>query len=710
MAIQKLSKVTTLDASDLLPVFSQALGGDAAATLASLQAWLQSQITAASTPITQYAAPQATGFNILIAPPVAGTSVYLLITPTAGFAAGTITFPPIASCVDGQQIVLICTQAVTAVTFDGNGAPIIGAPTTLFSNGYAQFRYDGVFDQWFRIGTSNVLLTAMSPAQIAANATGSLAAGPGASQTTQTEILGWDGLAPAVLRGTVSGHRWPGVTQVATGDQPTQIATLAGLQAAVNYASTNRKFFELEPGVYEIYGANGLKLPASYPGFQWKGVRRSTILSQFYVNAPVLQCCQLLTGESDSGTNIDGVAVQYGVDQTGQTNAIGIRIGATWKSTFRNMASNGVNNGVALPTLRPYHACQIKNISSSGAAYFSNIMEECSFGQAQVSNLAVALNGTGNVFRNIYTVGGGAPNAQPMTGPCVDISMGGPAYTENVFEQLNVEWAIAPAFINCNNVRGITFLSTHFEGCQLAGVSPYFVQANLSYMQIIGMHFLNCHILAAQLTSGKPVILQTFRTASINVLGLSMLWDNQAGIPQVDQNYFLANVDATSPSRGGVIQGGAFEIVDNDPSAAGQLNVRPSTYQQETGWAGLKIFKLDHMQAAEPMPTFKGGIIDISQTQTVYAVYENVQWRLTTTPGVASTLTLAIKCFPTQSGSRGQLVPPRVGQMCYVSRGVGTADGFTWTINNSVGTSIGTLTASDTGKAFFYNGTDWVAA
>src|SRR4051812_33409475 len=121
-SIDRLQRVTTLTTADLVALFSNSLGDDAAATLGTPIAFLQQQLSAAGTLITQYAAPTLTGFTVLIAPLIAGQSVYLLLTPPAGFAAGTITLPPQASCVDGQTLLVSTTQLVTALTVAGNGA------------------------------------------------------------------------------------------------------------------------------------------------------------------------------------------------------------------------------------------------------------------------------------------------------------------------------------------------------------------------------------------------------------------------------------------------------------------------------------------------------------------------------------------------------------------------------------------------------------
>lgn len=152
MAIQNLSKVSTLSLSDLVAIFSQSLGADACATLSTLLTFLQSQLTSNGDYVTQYAAPSANAFTVAIAPPVQGESTLLLLTPTGTFAAGTITLPAVATCIDGQELLCSCTQIVTALTVAPNGATLNGAPTALAANGFFNLRFDGVSKAWFRVG------------------------------------------------------------------------------------------------------------------------------------------------------------------------------------------------------------------------------------------------------------------------------------------------------------------------------------------------------------------------------------------------------------------------------------------------------------------------------------------------------------------------------------------------------------------------------
>jgi hypothetical protein len=54
--------------------------------------------------------------------------------------------------VDGQQLLVSCTQAVTTLTVAGNGSTVNGAPATLAANAFFRLRFDGVFKAWYRVG------------------------------------------------------------------------------------------------------------------------------------------------------------------------------------------------------------------------------------------------------------------------------------------------------------------------------------------------------------------------------------------------------------------------------------------------------------------------------------------------------------------------------------------------------------------------------
>lgn len=156
--INQLSAVDQLAGGDNLPVFDTSNGDARKVSVSALLAYMQANLvfpTVTGVPQfeTQYAAPSATGFSVTIAPPVAGDNVHLILTPTAGYAAGTIVLPPVATVVDKQEVLVNCTQQVTALTVNGNGAvAVTGEPTSLAADDFFKLKYDAVLQTWYRVG------------------------------------------------------------------------------------------------------------------------------------------------------------------------------------------------------------------------------------------------------------------------------------------------------------------------------------------------------------------------------------------------------------------------------------------------------------------------------------------------------------------------------------------------------------------------------
>lgn len=151
--INQLSAADAVTAADQFVIYSAANGDARKAAASLLLAYLQSELTSSGTFETQYYAPGATGFSVTIAPTTSGGNVYLLMQPGGAYAAGTIVLPPLANCIDGQEVLVSCRQAVTALTVSGNGAVAVnGAPTTLAANAYFRMRFDFINQSWYRVG------------------------------------------------------------------------------------------------------------------------------------------------------------------------------------------------------------------------------------------------------------------------------------------------------------------------------------------------------------------------------------------------------------------------------------------------------------------------------------------------------------------------------------------------------------------------------
>lgn len=152
--INQLTALDTPSGSDLLPIYSQTNGDARKISLANLLEWIQSSLSpSGAVPefVTQHAMPSSTGFNVQIND--ASNNVWLILTPTTGLAAGTITLPAVAHCVDKQEVLVNCTQQVTTLTVAGNGAAAVtGEPSSLAADDRFTMRFDDATKSWYRVG------------------------------------------------------------------------------------------------------------------------------------------------------------------------------------------------------------------------------------------------------------------------------------------------------------------------------------------------------------------------------------------------------------------------------------------------------------------------------------------------------------------------------------------------------------------------------
>jgi len=149
--INQLSSTDTLTAGDLLPIWRTNNSDTRKTSLTALQAFMQANLTfSAGDFVVQYAAPAATGFTVTLVS--TSNNQWLIMSPLATYATGTITFPPVASVVDNQEILIYSTQIVTALTLSGNGATIAGSPGFITAGGSLRFKYNALVQTWYRIG------------------------------------------------------------------------------------------------------------------------------------------------------------------------------------------------------------------------------------------------------------------------------------------------------------------------------------------------------------------------------------------------------------------------------------------------------------------------------------------------------------------------------------------------------------------------------
>jgi hypothetical protein len=152
--ISKLTAVDSVVGSDLVAIFANSNGDTRKAAMSVLLAYMQDSLTFSESGIsytTQYAAPSATDFSIQITDD--STNTHLILTPVAGYADGTIVLPAVGNVIDKQEVLVNCTQAVTTLVVDGNGAvAVTGEPSGLSANDFFRLKYDITVQTWYRVG------------------------------------------------------------------------------------------------------------------------------------------------------------------------------------------------------------------------------------------------------------------------------------------------------------------------------------------------------------------------------------------------------------------------------------------------------------------------------------------------------------------------------------------------------------------------------
>lgn len=149
--INQLSSTSSLASGDQIPVYDASDGDARKASLSTLLSFIEANFANPDLE-TQTFAPTGSGFTVTAT--ASTSSIWMIINPTGAFAAGTVQFPPDEDCFDGQVIVVTSSQAVTALTVDGNGATVAGAPSALGTNGFAQFRYQASATKWWCVAQS----------------------------------------------------------------------------------------------------------------------------------------------------------------------------------------------------------------------------------------------------------------------------------------------------------------------------------------------------------------------------------------------------------------------------------------------------------------------------------------------------------------------------------------------------------------------------
>jgi hypothetical protein len=506
--------------------------------------------------------------------------------------------------------------------------------------------------------------------------------------------------APAIIRGTVYGHLAAGVTLGAGQTTSVQTATFNGLQNALLAACNLNKFFELEPNTYEIYGASGLVIPSSGT-CNWYGDKGS-IISQFYANAPVLVFGDVTGSTTLYGGKVSGFGVQYGVSQTGNTNASAI--------LMSNMAWTCVENfevtpNGTFPVINPPYIGL--NIAGTGT-WFNNCLRNGRIYGGQQSLFVLGLSGSGNLFQDIYMSNGGNSNASlsyysPLSGPALFI--GNSSYNTmsgNVFERINVESVKAANLILLQEAPNTEFIGLHVENCQINAEGGCIINNIQSNIVIANMDVYDVRTASGLGTCN--LLYNNGYSEVANITNLSIGWSFNSNPGLLSPMTVLAN--GGNNDQNVTVQMEGLTLNDNaivNSAATTLFNGNYSLVYNDALYCTV-CGELDSDQVEMRTRRFQPCI---ESTYTHYGSHEDAV--LMVPPNLAAATTITLSNKRVASGYGSSLVT-RTGNTCRIRRLSGTYANTLTVKDAASGSTLTTNGITAVDYLYSFNGTNWATA
>lgn len=487
--------------------------------------------------------------------------------------------------------------------------------------------------------------------------------------------------APAIVRGTVYAHLAAGVT-VGTGNSGTvRTATGTALQAAINYAVTNNKFFEIEPNIYEINNSAGLVVPYSNSGMNWHG-STSSYIAQYATNAPILTLGDTTGANINYRMVLNGVGMYYGVTQAGQTSAIALQMGPHAWCNFSNVVISPYAPG---GTFNAYIG--MKHYTGSFSGNFDNFYIEA----GQLHIVQMAGSSSGNVWNNTYCAAGTLNNPTALSGYAFGWDNG---TTNTVFNQLNIEAVAANQIMNVAQCYSTTFNSVHMESITMTGSTPIIWAGNSAYCVINGCT-LDFICTSAGGASGYGRFLGTFTTDNW-VMNNIVLLSNSTDSGAVNLTFMVVDAQITPDTPANVVMSG-FTI--RDATSAGL-----STHVQLDAHTPLANFNTPLSVANYRFglggSVIEGAVIPVTATYTHYGQHVDAVIEV---PAAITGFTLTLSAVQGATGNQ----PVKTGNTVHVRRQIGTASG-TLLVKDDAGTTLTTNTTSAQDFYYYFNGTHYV--
>ncbi|MBL6081096.1 hypothetical protein JMJ56_24110 [Belnapia sp. T18] len=494
-----------------------------------------------------------------------------------------------------------------------------------------------------------------------------------------------------MLQGTVVASRWPGVTAGAHIGRAARVRNAAALQAAVDRAASAGRFFELEPGLFEIESELGLVVPAA-DAFRWQGSTASHI-RQFADNAPILSVGDTQHGRTYTGRlRLSGFRLDYARHQHGQPRSTALRLGLLTGCVIEDgfVSPAYDERGSSADAFRGLHVTS----GRTATGFFSNTLRDLHIAGAGHCVLNLSIFGSGNLFQNVYVKQSGSPPGPRPVAAGLMLLDGRGTQQEGVFEQCNFEWASGRTMLQLENVRNLTFLSCHFEGLELTGRQPALLRLANAEAQLSACTFQEISTDAAQ-GEGEAALCKLWGQNRLTANGLHLEWNAAS---RVRRPLRVVGIAAGGP-------------VDAEP----QVRLSDISVTDDAGDNQLSVTLDDRI--AEPVPglleeyrrgalfsTLRGGRLAVGPDHTHYGYHADA---VLVCPAIPLRSCVVVLSNRVRADGPGAALPVPTGALVTVIREAGPPGLPEARVQNHDGRTLLRLAAPGSRAHFRFDGSHW---
>lgn len=445
----------------------------------------------------------------------------------------------------------------------------------------------------------------------------------------------------------------------------------------------------------------GLLLPGGTNGQGAAGMRgcgsTATRLIQFAPNFPALTVGNLDNVNYIQGGTVSGFSVGFGVDQSANTQGIGVQIGGFIYSSLYDVRVDPFVDGGG--RVEAYQGFVISN--ANGIGPFAN-----QYGPLYIftgaQNFIFSNGSTGDFWSYVY-VGGSANQGVDFRTPASNAVVFNNCTAFGSIAKMDIEWIKSPTgttsgILLFNNCRGGSIDQLRFEGDFLQGAGPNLIGATLSDVEIQSLNLYNINITA---TTGTAAILGVFGETHFKIDSGNWQWNTfgtgLGAATAAFQACNCGNSSSTDTARQRIEFGNIYMIGNASGTFSFDSSLSAATVQNVQQW-GRYIWN-PAISTVEDLKTF---VVPATTAWTLYGWA--VRPQVVVDFALAAGLTITWEDTWGAAGLPSQL-PTYSPNMMQLQRTANATGAFNVLLKNHAAATITTQAAASTFNTITRNGT-----